>query len=98
MNSKLIDDIVQHGKTAKGKSELIKHLEGESLSRKQAIYAHCYSCMGYFHDGREDCMMSHCSLHPYMIYNRNKQKVRPKVLSETHKAKLQAGRKNASGV
>jgi hypothetical protein len=98
MNSKRIDGIQQYGKTAKGKLELIKHLEGDSLSRKQAIHAHCYDCMGFFSDGRHDCMMPKCSLHPFMVYNRNKQKGNSKVLSETHKARLQEGRKRAAGV
>jgi hypothetical protein len=92
MNSKRIDDIQKYGKTAKGKSELIRHLQGERLSRKEAIYAHCFECVGFFSDGRRDCMMPQCSLYPFMVYNRNKQKVNPKVLSEKHKAKLKAGR------
>jgi hypothetical protein len=93
MNTQRIDDIQKYGKTAKGKSELIRHLEGDRLSRKQAIYAHCYDCMGYFSDGRQDCLMPHCSLYSFMVYNRSKKKETPKVLSEKHKAKLKAGRK-----
>jgi len=98
MTSKRIDDIQKYGKTAKGKSELIKHLEGDRLSRKQAIYAHCYDCMGFFSDGRQDCLMPHCSLYPFMVYNRNRQRENPKFLSEAHKIRLQEGRKRAVGV
>lgn len=51
MNSKLISEIEKHGKTARGKKELIKHLEGGRLTLKQAVNAHCYSCLGYYADG-----------------------------------------------
>lgn len=95
LNAKRIEEIKQCGKTVKGKSELIHHLEGDRLSRKQAISAHCYECMGYFSDGRQDCRMLQCSLYPFMVFNGNKEKKKSKVLSETHKARLQAGRKKA---
>ena len=37
----------QHGKTARGKNELLKHLSGQRLTLKQAVNAHCYDCIGY---------------------------------------------------
>jgi hypothetical protein len=72
MNSKLISDIEKHGKTARGKKELIKHLDGGRLTLKQAVNAHCYSCLGYYADGKQDCNMSKCTLHPFMAYNESK--------------------------
>jgi hypothetical protein len=72
MNEKIISDIEKHGKTARGKKELLKHLEGGRLTLRQAVNAHCYSCMGYYGDGKQDCNMSKCSLHPFMAYNKNK--------------------------
>lgn len=72
MNEKLISEIEKHGKTARGKKELLKHLEGGRLTLRQAVNTHCYSCMGYFVDGKIDCNMSRCSLHPVMAYNKNK--------------------------
>jgi len=74
MNSKLISDIKKHGKTAKGKKELIKYLEGGRLTPKQAIQAKCFDCLCYMVDGRQDCKMPKCSLYPFMTFNENKQK------------------------
>jgi hypothetical protein len=64
-----ISDILKHGKTTRGKKELIKHLEGGRLTLKQAVNAHCYDCMGYFADGRQDCKMLKCPCYPFMIFN-----------------------------
>jgi hypothetical protein len=74
MNEKLISEIKRHGKTAKGKKELIKHLEGGRLTLRQAVNAYCYSCLGYYADGKQDCKMPHCSLNPFMPYNKNREK------------------------
>lgn len=98
LNAKRIEEIQRYGKTVKGKTELIQHLEGEPLSRKQAIAAHCYECMGYFCDGRQDCRIPQCSLYTFMVFSSSKKNKASKVLSEAHKAKLQAGRKKAFGV
>jgi len=92
MNSKFISDIKKHGKTARGKKELIKHLEGGRLTLKQAILAHCYDCMGYFVDGRQDCEMTKCPCYPFMIFNSDKSKRTSRTMSEDHKAKLRAAR------
>lgn len=74
MNLKRIAEIQKYGKTAKGRSELIKHFEGQRLSLRQAVYARCYDCTGYFADGKVDCNMPHCPLHPFMAYNENRLK------------------------
>lgn len=76
MNEKIISDIKRHGKTARGRQELLKYLDGGRLTLKQAVLAHCYSCLGYYADGKQDCNMSKCSLHPFMAYNANRQKQR----------------------
>jgi hypothetical protein len=73
MNKK-ISAIQKHGKTAKGKKELIKYLEGGRLTPKQAIQAKCYDCLCYMVDGRQDCKMPKCSLYPFMTFNENSQK------------------------
>lgn len=74
MNAKLISEIQKHGKTVKGKKELIKHLDGGHLTPKQMIHAHCYACMGYFIDGRQDCKMPKCPCYPFMTFNTDKRK------------------------
>ena len=74
MNSKLISDIQKHGKTARGKKELLKHLDGGRLTPKQAILAKCYDCLCYMVDGRQDCKMLKCPCYPFMTFNENSQK------------------------
>lgn len=93
MHTEKIKSIRQYGKTARGKKELIKHLEGHCLTLRQAVYAHCYSCMGYFADGKADCAMTHCPLHPFMAYNTNRvKKVTCRKMTEAQKEKMQAAR------
>ena len=74
MNAKLISDIKRQGKTVKGKKELLKHLDGGQLTSKQAIQTKCFDCTGYFADGRQDCKLSRCPLHPAMNFNTDKRK------------------------
>ena len=63
-----IKSIEEHGKSAKGRTELIKHLGGGKLTRSQAMKAMCYDCMGYFSDGREDCGAKNCPMYDYRTY------------------------------
>ena len=93
MNEKIIPDIKRHGKTARGKKELIKHLEGGRLTLKQAVNAYCYSCLGYYADGKQDCKMPRCSLHPFMAYNQNRVKrITKKTMPGDHMEKMRAAR------
>jgi hypothetical protein len=61
--------IKKHGIVSAGQGPLLKHLNGKRLTQSQAIKAKCYDCMGYFADGRADCCMPDCPLHPFMVYN-----------------------------
>jgi hypothetical protein len=74
-----IEEINEHGVTSRGKTLMLKFLNGESLSASQAIKANCFCCMGY--ESREDCEMSNCPLYNYMPYNKKRKK---KVMSETN--------------
>jgi hypothetical protein len=74
MDLKLMEMIEQNGILSKGKQSLLNHLNGEKLTRKEAMDAQCYSCMCYFVDGRQDCKMKNCPLFPYRPY---KDKTRP---------------------
>jgi len=76
MNTLRINEINQHGKTMRGKKELIKHLAGGKLTPKQAIQAKCFDCTGYFADGRQDCKMTKCPCYPFMIFNQDKSKAK----------------------
>lgn len=60
--------VKKHGRRAKGRTERIKYLEGQHLTRDQAIKAHCYDCTGWYADGARSCGSETCSLcgyHPY---------------------------------
>jgi hypothetical protein len=60
---------VKKGVKAKGKVELLKYLERNiRLTQRQAILAHCYACMGYYSDGKQDCLNPTCPLYEYMPY------------------------------
>ena len=67
-NNKLIGTIEKCGKQSRGKTLLLKHLNGERLTRNDAILACCCACMGYYADGLSDCKIKECSLYPYMPY------------------------------
>jgi hypothetical protein len=60
--------VQKSGINSAGKTNLVKHLKGERLTRHAAILAKCCDCMGYLPDGRMDCRMPHCSLHPFRPY------------------------------
>ena len=93
MNGKMISNIKWHGKTAKGKKEILKHLSGQRLTLKQAVYAKCYDCAGFYADGKVDCNMPHCSLHPFMAYNQNRVKrTTKKTMPGDHMEKMRAAR------
>ena len=61
-------DFLQTVPTSSGRTYLLKHFQGEDLTRSQAIKAKCCDCMGYYIDGRVDCEMSDCPLYSYMPY------------------------------
>lgn len=37
--------------------------KGKKLTHKQAIFAHCAECMGFYSDGRQDCCGNNCPLY-----------------------------------
>ncbi|MCR4307365.1 MAG: hypothetical protein NUV80_02305 [Candidatus Berkelbacteria bacterium] len=67
--------IVTHiyGISARGRTELIKHLDKKRLTAKQAVIAQCYDCMGGYTDGKYSCDKPDCPLYPFMPY-RNVEK------------------------
>jgi hypothetical protein len=72
-----IKDIEKYGIKAKGQQELIRYLNGERLTMKQAILAKCYDCLGGYCDAKNDCKVPNCSLYGFMPYRENKE-IRPK--------------------
>lgn len=69
IESDAIAAIEEHGLSAKGRGELIKYLNGEKCTQRQAILAKCYDCMGYYADGKVDCCIKRCPLYPYSPYS-----------------------------
>lgn len=61
---------------AKGKQELLNHLNNEKLTLKQAVMAKCYDCCGYYQDGKLPCTSKNCALFPFMPYNPVKRKLK----------------------
>lgn len=51
------------GKLRKGQKNLINYLQGQRLTRNQAIQAKCYDCDGMGESGI--CDLDECSLYPY---------------------------------
>lgn len=63
-----MEKILETAPSTSGKRFLLKHIQGDVLTRAQAIKAKCCDCMGYFSDGRADCGMPACALYPFMPY------------------------------
>jgi len=61
-----LTSIETHGISARGRTELIKYLNGGKLSRKEAMAAMCYDCTGYYSDGRVDCELPSCPMYGWM--------------------------------
>lgn len=78
----------------RGKAELIRHLEGETLSRAESQLAFCFGCMAGYSD-EKDCELYQCPMYPYQPYGSKKPESgrKGKTLSPEHLAKMQAGRR-----
>ncbi len=61
-------DMTKFGIKARGREDLIKHINGESLNKRQRILAKCYECMGGYADGRRDCKIAKCPLYSLMPF------------------------------
>lgn len=51
-----------------GRRYLLRHVEGQKLTFKQAVLAKCCECMGGYIDGLNDCRVTACPLYPMMPY------------------------------
>jgi hypothetical protein len=74
-------------KLARGKGELVKHLDGKQLTASQGIRAKCYECTGAF-DAGKDCMVPDCPLYQFLPYG-NWGTRKKRQMSPTQKATLQ---------
>ena len=56
------------GSGCKGQAAYVKFTEGAKLTQRNAIYANCFECMGFYVDGREDCKNTTCLFYQWMPY------------------------------
>ncbi len=63
-----MSDDVKYGIIAIGKRAIEKHVAGKRLTYKNAGMAKCYECNAGYTDGRFDCRIPDCPLHPFMPY------------------------------
>ena len=66
-------EMIETAPTSRGKTNLLKYLNGGKLTRSAAIIAKCCDCMGYHIDGRTDCQTAECPLYPFMPYRGKKR-------------------------
>lgn len=57
------------GKRFRGKALLNRHLNGERLTRNEAIIAKCYDCEGGYPEGIQKCTITQCPLNAYNPYS-----------------------------
>ncbi len=57
---------IRRAKPREGRSELLKYLEGSSITKGEAILAKCYDCMGM--TNAEYCDMPKCALYKHSQY------------------------------
>lgn len=81
------EEVEKYGLNTRDKKYLLRHLSGEKLTPMQTIHALCYSCMGYFADGKIDCGIKECPAYPLMRYNPNRS-VKKRILSEDERRVL----------
>lgn len=89
------DSIKKYGISASGRREFLKYLEGDRITKRQAILAKCYDCMAFYASGRSDCNLSDCPLYPFMPYG-TKPQTPIRKLSKVHKEKFMAGKNKLS--
>lgn len=56
--------------TSGGRNAYAAYLRGENIGRTAAIVAKCADCCCGYADGRFDCGIKTCSLHPFMPYRK----------------------------
>jgi len=54
-----------------GKTHMLRYLEGEKLTQRQAIMANCARCLCGYVDGRFSCEDPDCPFFPWMPYRKH---------------------------
>ena len=82
-----IEDVQKYGKRFAGRTQLIKYLKGEKITRSESMAAKCYSCQNGYADGRNDCLVFHCPIYPFTAYTSRpyaKDKKKVEVMRKRH--------------
>jgi hypothetical protein len=82
MEERMRHDDPRTWKVARGKGELIKHLDGKQLTASQGIKAKCYECTVAF-DAGKDCMIPDCPLYQFLPTGKWGERKKKKVSPET---------------
>lgn len=53
------------------KKAYLKFKNGESLTRREAVGAHCYECNGYSVELSQDCLGVNCALYPWSPWGKS---------------------------
>ena len=67
----------------RGENEILAMCDGKRLTQREAIYAQCFICMGYYVDGKEDCGNKTCPLYYYMPYRAGRKEDMSRQKKET---------------
>ncbi len=54
-----------------GRKHYLRYINGDFISRSEAMLAKCSECTAFFADGLEDCKVYDCSLYPWQPYKKN---------------------------
>ena len=58
-------DVEEYGLRTNGYIQLKSYLEGNKISKQQALQAKCYECNNGYIDGIKDCKIESCPLYPF---------------------------------
>jgi hypothetical protein len=67
MNKQKLIERVSAWRVYRGKNALLRFLNGDALTRTEAIQAKGFECSGGFEDAKS-CIIETCPLHPYQPY------------------------------
>ena len=79
---------------ARGVKELKTYQLGDKISLKKSVLAKCADCMGYYIDGKMDCMIPDCSLYPFMVYGAAWKGRQKKIMSPMQLKAMRQGLKH----
>jgi len=73
-------EIRREGTQTRGQHLYLKFLEGNKITLREAVYAYCYDCQGWYADGKAACTDPLCPLFAWAPFTHAKKAV---VISDT---------------